>query len=257
VYRYKLTLEYDGSEFVGMQRQNNGISVQSVIEEAISKFSDEAATVYAAGRTDAGVHALAQVVHFDLNKNYSMHTIRAAINHFVKPYMVVVVECSIVDVSFHARFSARSRSYIYKIINREAPLALMKGRAWHVMKKLDVENMNDAAQIMLGKNDLSSFRSSHCQSKTSIKSITEIKVYRTGNDKDDKDDKDNKDCIEIFIKAPSFLHNQVRIIVGCLKKIGEGKWDKEDLIRVLQARDRKQAAATAPAHGLYLYEVIY
>jgi tRNA pseudouridine38-40 synthase len=244
--RYKLTVEYDGFGFVGMQRQNNGLSIQEVIEIAIKKFSGEDSVIYAAGRTDSGVHALAQVVHFDINKMYKLNIICSAINHFVKPHKIVVIRCTIENHEFHARFSAKSRSYKYIIVNRESPLVLMQNRAWHVSVKLDTEKMDDAAKVMIGKNDLSSFRSSQCQSKSAIKSISDLRVKKI-----------SEDYIEIFIKAPSFLHNQVRIIVGCLKKVGEGKWSKEDLNRVLQAKDRRQASITAPAYGLYFYEVNY
>lgn len=244
--RYKLIIEYDGSDFIGMQRQLTGLSVQQTIEEAITQFSSEKVSISFAGRTDSGVHAMGQAIHFDLAKSYQPHQVTGAINHFVKPHLISVIEAEIADESFHARFSAKSRSYIYKIINRKAPLALMQNKAWHITQKLNAAAMHDAAQILVGYHDLSSFRAADCQANSAQRTISEIRVEQI-----------DEEQINIFIKAPSFLHNQVRIIVGCLKMIGEGKWNKTTLQEVLNAQDRTKAAQTAPACGLYFYKVDY
>ena len=217
--------------------------------------------LYGAGRTDAGVHALGQVAHFDLHKSLPTRTIVDAINHFLRPHPIMVLAAAQVDRSFHARFSAISRSYFYRILNRYAPPALDVNRVWHVREKLDAVKMHEAAQILVGKHDFSSFRSSHCQAKTPLRSIHQISVIRTGDGKHDDTIKNHikmyDDEVIIHVKARSFLHNQVRIIAGNLRKIGGGQWDAEQLTRVLRAKDRRAADATAPAYGLYLHEIKY
>lgn len=243
--RYKLTIEYDGTPFAGWQRQKDEMSVQQAIEEAIARLCKEPVTSMAAGRTDAGVHALGQVLHFELSQLLSIEKFINSINYFLRPYPIVVLDCELVDKNFHARFSAKSRSYVYRILNRSAPSVLQKNQIWHVVKPLDSEAMHEAAQILMGKHDFSSFRSAHCQSASPVKNITQISVTRHG------------EIIEIYINAPSFLHNQVRIITGCLKSVGEGVWDVEKLRSVLECRDRREAAATAPSRGLFFLRAEY
>ena len=243
--RYKIAIEYKGSAFSGWQRQLGIISVQQVIEEAIESFTGKTTKIFGSGRTDAGVHALNQVAHFDLELELPCYKVMTAINHFVKPNPVVVYECSIVEDDFHARFSAKSREYVYRILNRNQPSAIYDELAWHVAKPLDAEAMHLAGQCLIGKHDFSAFRSTHCQSHSPIKNLTSLIVKRTD------------DWVEIHISAPSFMHNQVRIITGCLVKVGTGSWPVEKVQQILASRDRKLAAATAPAHGLYLSKIKY
>lgn len=244
--RYKLTVEYKGTNFVGWQRQPTGPSIQETLEKAIYNFSSETVDVFGAGRTDAGVHAIAQVCHFDLVKDFPVNEVQGAINHFVKPNPISILNVEKVDEDFHARFSAKYRSYIYKIITRRAPLAIMDSLAWHVTDELNVEQMHNAAQTLIGTHDLTSFRSTSCEAKSPIRTIDVIDVKRL-----------SKEEVHIYIKAPSFLHNQVRIIVGCLYKVGIGSFSKDDLQKILDAKDRTKAAFTAPSDGLYLFEVGY
>lgn len=244
--RFKLTIEYDGAPFCGWQRQDNGPSVQQALEEAIEKFSQQRVIVHGAGRTDAGVHALAQVAHFDLDKDVDSDTVRDAINFHLKPQPIAVVAAAAVPAEFHARFSARSRSYIYRIVNRRAPLALDRGRAWHVpAPKLDAEAMHDAGQRLVGLHDFTSFRSTECQADSALKTLDAISVKRHG------------DGISLAVTARSFLHNQVRIITGTLKLVGEGKWSADDVTAALEAKDRTKGGPTAPPDGLYLTRVQY
>jgi tRNA pseudouridine38-40 synthase len=245
VQRFKIIVEYLGSKFVGWQRQNNGISIQQLIEEAIFKFSQELVLVYGAGRTDKGVHALGQVAHFDLEKNVKSTSVMSAINFYLKPHPISILEVKVVPNNFHARFDAKQRRYVYKIINRIAPLAIMNNFAYHVAKPLNTNNMKLAAQCLIGKHDLSSFRSIGCQSNNPIKNIDSIDIAQYAEN------------IEIAISAPSFLHNQVRIIVGTLVKIGKEEWEVEKMAEILAAKNRKQAGPTAPSAGLYLLEVKY
>jgi tRNA pseudouridine38-40 synthase len=245
VSRYKLTLEYDGTGFVGWQRQANGLSVQEVLEEAIYRFCGERVTAHVAGRTDAGVHALGQVVHIDIEKPASTNTVRDAINFHVKPHAVAVLAAERVDAEFHARFSAKVRAYRYRIVNRRAPLALDNGRAWLVEHPLDAEAMQAGAAHLLGRHDFTSFRAALCQAKSPVKTLDVLTLARDG------------EAITIETRARSFLHHQVRNMVGTLKLVGEGKWAPEDVRRALEARDRSAAGPTAPACGLYLVEVLY
>ncbi len=244
--RYKLIIEYDGTGFVGWQKQQNGLSIQELIEQAIQSFSAEKAVIFGAGRTDAGVHATHQCAHFDLAKHYEPYKVQGAINHFLQPHPILVKEVTEVSEEFHARFSAKSRSYIYQILNQANPSPLLRNLVWHISSPLDVDNMKLAAQILIGKHDFSSFRSAHCQSKSAIKTINEITIT-----------KDNDGLIKIFINAPSFLHNQVRIIVASLVEVGLHKWTNDDFKKVLEAKDRTKAGQTAPAQGLCLNEVQY
>jgi tRNA pseudouridine38-40 synthase len=243
--RYKLTLEYDGAPFRGWQRQANGPSVQEALEEAAARLVDEAVHAVGAGRTDAGVHATRQVAHLDLPREVPLDTLRNALNHHLRPAPVVVLEAAVADPEFHARFSARARHYRYRIVNRRAPLALDAGRAWFVPHHLDAEAMHEAAQRLLGHHDFSSFRSALCQAKSPQKTLDRLNVTR------------QSDLIEIDARARSFLHHQVRNMVGTLKLIGEGKWPIDQIEAVLAACDRAAAGPTAPACGLYLVKVDY
>ena len=243
--RFKLTLEYDGAAFVGWQRQDNGPSVQQALEEAVTAFCGERARVHGAGRTDAGVHALGQVAHLDLEKPTTAETLRDAVNHHLKPAPVAVLAAEVAAADFHARFSATERRYLYRIVNRRAPLALERGRAWWVPRPLDAAAMHAAAQVLVGKHDFSSFRASECQARSPVKTLTGIEVSRLA------------EAVEIRARAPSFLHHQVRNFAGTLRLVGEGKWNAAKVEAVLAARDRSAAGQTAPAEGLYLTAVAY
>ncbi len=243
--RYKIIVEYDGGDFVGWQRQANGPSVQAALEDAIHGFCGERVLVEGAGRTDAGVHALGQAAHFDLTKDTTADTVMKAVNFHLKPAPVAVLSAVEVGEDFHARFSAIRRAYLYRIVNRRAPLALERGRAWFVPQPLDAEAMHAAAQILVGHHDFTSFRASECQAKSPVKTLDVLSAARDG------------DLIEIRAEARSFLHHQVRNFVGSLKLVGEGKWSAADLKAALDARDRAAAGPTAPAEGLYLTEVGY
>lgn len=248
MYRYKLILEYDGSKFFGFQKQNNVITVQKVLEQAVSKLSNAGnITVYCAGRTDTGVHATNQVIHFDLPRNLSNKQIKLAINYYLKPYAVSICTAENLGINstFHARFSAKERYYEYKILEQDyKPTFNGHLYLWHPTK-LDISAMNNAAQILVGKHDFTSFRSKSCASASAIKTINEIAVTKTNN------------IIIITVKAPSFLHHQVRFIVGALLKVGENKWIKNDLLKLLLAKDNNKNAALANPNGLYLTNVIY
>ncbi len=243
--RYKLRLEYDGAGFVGWQRQDNGPSVQAALEAAIQGFCGEAVTVHAAGRTDAGVHALGQVASFDLAKDVNADTLRDALNAHLRPAAVAVLSAQAAAPDFHARFSALGRAYRYRMVNRRAPLTLEKGRAWFVPQPLDAAAMHEAAQVLIGHHDFTSFRASECQAKSAVKTLDALDVTRQG------------EVISIDVRARSFLHNQVRILAGTLKLVGEGKWTREDLAAALAARDRAAAGPTAPPEGLYFLGVEY
>jgi tRNA pseudouridine38-40 synthase len=245
VPRYKLTIEYDGTPFVGWQRQSEGVSIQQVIEEAVTKFCGERTTVYGAGRTDAGVHALAQAAHLDLAKPADPFRIAEALNFHLKPHPVAILDCREAAPDFHARFSAIERRYRYRIANRRAPLTLDRGRAWRVTVPLDAGAMHAAAQRLVGKHDFSTFRAADCQADSPVKTLDALAVARLGEE------------IEVTARARSFLHHQVRNMVGTLKLVGEGKWSARDVAEALAARDRATAGATAPAEGLYLVAVKY
>ncbi|MGE5147175.1 MAG: tRNA pseudouridine(38-40) synthase TruA [Candidatus Eiseniibacteriota bacterium] len=243
--RYRLTLEYDGRAFVGWQRQDNGPSVQAALEAAVRKFCGESVTVHAAGRTDSGVHALGQVVHVDLVKETPTDTVRDALNAHLRPAPVAVLDAAVADAEFHARFSAIERRYLYRIVNRRAPLALDAGRAWHVGFPLEAQAMHDAAQLLVGQHDFTSFRAAECQAKSPVKTLDALDVVRDGDE------------IRVYARARSFLHHQVRNMVGTLKLVGEGKWSVADVGTALDARDRAKSGPTAPAEGLYLVAVRY
>ena len=243
--RWKITIEYDGGGFVGWQRQENGLSVQQTLEQAVQRFAREDVSLIAAGRTDSGVHALGQVAHFDLEKQTDAATVRDALNYHCRPHPVAVLAAEAVDADFHARFSAKSRHYLYRILNRHTPPILDAGRVWHVTAQLDAAAMHEAAQALVGKHDFSSFRAAACQADSPVKTLDALDVARVGAE------------IHLTVSARSFLHNQVRILTGTLKLVGEGKWDKADPRRALEARDRTAAGPTAPAVGLYLTRVGY
>ncbi len=243
--RYKLTLEYDGGAFVGWQRQDNGPSVQAALEAAVLRFCGEEVVVQAAGRTDAGVHALGQVAHVDIAKTTTPETLRAAVNQHLKPAPVALLQAEAVAPDFHARFSATRRSYRYRIVNRRAPLALDRGRAWFVPQDLDADAMQEAAQVLVGHHDFTSFRAADCQASSPVKTLDLLQVSRSGDE------------IRVDASARSFLYHQVRNLVGTLKLVGEGKWTAAKVAQVLAACDRTQAGPTAPAHGLYLTGVGY
>lgn len=243
--RYKITLEYDGHGFVGWQRQENGPSVQQAVEQAIARFCGETVKVFAAGRTDTGVHALGQVAHFDLSRTAEADTVRDAINFYLKPAAVVVLKAETAPTDFHARFSARERFYLYRITNRRVPPALDRGRTWWIPIPLDAQAMADAATVLTGRHDFTTFRASICQARSPVKTLDSLEVDRNGEE------------IHIKARARSFLHRQVRNMVGSLKLVGEGKWTAEDVRNALRARDRARGGPTAPAEGLYLASVTY
>jgi tRNA pseudouridine38-40 synthase len=243
--RYKLTIEYDGSPFVGWQRQDNGPSVQATLEEAVFAFCGQRVAVQGAGRTDTGVHAVGQVAHLDLAEERKPDTIRDAVNFHLKPNPVSVLAVEPAAADFHARFSATERRYLYRILNRRAPPALERGRVWSVGYPLDAAKMAGAARLLEGHHDFNSFRSAACQAASSLKTLDRLTVARAGEE------------IRIEAAARSFLHNQVRILAGTLKLVGEGKWSESDVAAALSAKDRTRAGPTAPPEGLCLMEVRY
>jgi len=243
--RYRLTLEYDGTPFAGWQRQADRMSVQQALEEAITRFSGETVATQAAGRTDAGVHALGQVVHFDLSRQWDANRIREAVNYHLKPHPVAAIDSIEVDDAFEARFSAQARHYEYRILNRRPRPALEEHRVWHVPVPLDAEAMHEGAQYLVGRHDFTTFRDSQCQAKSPVKTLLAIGVRREA------------DHLVISASARSFLHHQVRSIVGSLKLVGEGRWPPERIRQALEARDRAQCGTLAPPTGLYLTRVDY
>jgi tRNA pseudouridine38-40 synthase len=243
--RYKLILEYDGTPFVGWQFQENGRSVQGRLAEAIKAFSGEESVPRGAGRTDAGVHALAQVAHFDLAKDWEPWKVREALNAQIRPDPISILSCERAAEDFDARYSARARHYLYRIVDRRSPLALDRDRAWQVPQPLDAAAMNEAAQALVGHHDFTTFRSSECQASSPVKTLDRLAVAREGEE------------IRIETSARSFLHNQVRSMVGSLKLVGEGKWTSRDLKAALDAVTRGACGPVAPACGLYLAKVDY
>ena len=243
--RYRIVVEYDGTPFVGWQRQAEGASVQGALESAIEKLSGAAATVTGAGRTDAGVHAYGQVAHFDLEKDFPGETIRDALNHYLRPQPVTVLDAAVVPGDFHARFSATRRHYLFRILNRRAQPALDSGKVWHVQVALDAEAMHAAAQALLGSHDFTTFRAAECQAQSPVKTLDRLDVSRRADE------------IHVEASARSFLHHQVRSFVGSLKQVGEGKWQPRDLKAALEARDRSACGPVSPPDGLYLVRVDY
>ncbi|MEQ1510349.1 MAG: tRNA pseudouridine(38-40) synthase TruA [Sphingopyxis sp.] len=243
--RYRLLLEWDGRPFMGWQRQTSDPSVQAAVEAAVLQITGEAVTAFAAGRTDAGVHARAMPAHFDCAKAMRPFRMMEALNAVLRPAPVAVLACSIVADDWHARFSCTGRAYDYHIINRRAPLTLEAGLAWQVKYPLDAGAMHDAAQRLVGLHDFTTFRSAHCQSKSPIKSIDRLDVTRID------------DRIVIRAEARSFLHHQVRSMVGCLAMVGRGQWNADDLADALAACDRAELGFNAPPDGLYFVGASY
>jgi tRNA pseudouridine38-40 synthase len=243
--RYKLTIEYDGGPFVGWQRQENGRSIQQALEEAILGFCQETVVVKGAGRTDAGVHALGQVAHIDLTRDWPQDTVRDALNAHLRPEPIVILSAERVADDFDARFSAVKRHYLYRISNRRAPPALEKGRIWSVPTPLHADAMHQAAQALVGRHDFTTFRAAECQAKSPVKTLDRLDVSRQGGE------------IVVRASARSFLHHQVRSMVGTLKQVGEGKWPGAAVAEALAARDRSRAGPVAPPDGLYLVAVDY
>jgi tRNA pseudouridine38-40 synthase len=243
--RYKLTIEYDGGPFAGWQAQDNGLTVQAVLAAAITNFCGETVVVRGAGRTDAGVHALGQIAHFDLARDFDADTVRDATNAHLRPHPVAVLAAEPVSANFDARFAALRRHYVYRIINRRADLTLDAGRAWRTPRPLDAAAMQDAAQRLVGRHDFTTFRAAECQAKSPVRTLDRLTVERHGEE------------LRIAAAARSFLHRQVRSMVGSLVLVGEGKWSGDDLAAALAARDRAACGPVAPPQGLYLVRVDY
>lgn len=243
--RFRLTVEFDGRPFMGWQRQAHGPSVQQAIEDAITAITGEKAVIHAAGRTDAGVHARAMVAHAEIARPITPYRLMEAINAALRPAPVAILACEIVPDDWHARFSCTGRRYIYRIVNRRAPLALDMGRAWQIKVPLDAGAMHDAAQRLVGLHDFTTFRSAHCQAQSPVKTLDRLDVRRDG------------DIIEVEAAARSFLHHQVRSMVGCLSLVGRGKWSANNLSDALAAADRNRLGLNAPPDGLYFVEAVY
>jgi tRNA pseudouridine38-40 synthase len=243
--RYRILIEYDGTPFAGWQFQADAMTVQGEIEIAIEKLTGETVAIQGAGRTDAGVHALGQVAHFDLATPVATDTIRDGLNAHLRPHPIAVLSAEDVPDAFNARMSATKRHYVYRIVNRRADLALERLRAWRVPRRLDARAMHDAAQRLVGHHDFTTFRSTECQAKSPMRTLDRLDVARDG------------DVLTVEVSARSFLHNQVRSMVGSLALVGDAKWTADDLAAALAARDRTACAPVAPAEGLYLVRVDY
>ena len=243
--RWRLTVEYDGGPFMGWQRQDHGPSVQQTLEEALRKMTGEQSAVHAAGRTDAGVHALAMSAHVDVMKSLTAHRLREGLNALVRPHPVSVLEAEPVADDWHARFSCVGRRYRYRILNRRAPPAVDAGRVWHIALPLDAEAMGEGAAHLVGRHDFTTFRSAHCQSDSPVKTLDLLDVARVGEE------------IHVMAAARSFLHHQVRSMVGCLALVGRGQWQPRDIKEALEARDRAALGFNAPPDGLYFVEAVY
>ena len=243
--RFRLLVEYDGRPFMGWQRQAHGPSVQGVMEEAAASVTGEAGAVHAAGRTDAGVHALGMVAQLDVARPIAPFRLMEAMNARMKPHPVAVLACEAAPDEWHARFSCLGRSYRYVIENRRAPLTLAAGQAWRIARPLDAEAMHSAAQALVGRHDFTTFRSAHCQAASPVRTLDRLDVVREG------------DAVEVFASARSFLHHQVRSMVGCLALVGLGQWSAADLARALQARDRRALGQNAPPDGLFFVGARY
>jgi len=243
--RYKITIEYDGTPFVGWQFQKNGLSIQEILQKAIFNFSKEKVAVTGAGRTDSGVHALAQIAHFDLKKKINKKNFLPGINQHIGNRSVTVLKINKVSKEFHARFDAKKRTYQYTIINRQSPLTLQRNKAWHIRKKLDVKVMKKGAKLLLGTHDFSTFRASSCGAKSPIKTMEKVSI------------KKNKDKITLKFTSRSFLQQQVRSMVGCIKYLGDGKWNIDTFKKSFKSKNRLKCAPPAPACGLYLTRIKY
>jgi len=245
VTRWRLTIEYDGGPFMGWQRQDHGPSVQQALEEAPHGMTGEQAQFSAAGRTDAGVHALAMAAHVDVMKSLTPHRLREGLNALVRPQPISVLDVEEVADDWHARFSCIGRRYLYRILNRRAPPALDAGKVWHVAVPLELDAMQDGAVPLVGRHDFTTFRSAQCQSESPVKTLDRLEVSRVGEE------------IHITAAARSFLHHQVRSMVGCLAMVGRGQWTPDDMLKALEARDRSALGLNAPPHGLYFVEAVY
>lgn len=243
--RFRLTVEFDGGPFMGWQRQAHGPSVQQAIEEAAEAVTGEEVVLHAAGRTDAGVHALAMTAHLDIEKAITPFRLMEALNARLRPNPIAILDCGIVPDDWHARFSCVGREYLYRIVNRRASLTLDLGRAWRIARELDAEAMHDAAQLLVGRHDFTTFRSVHCQAESPLKTLDRLDVRREGEN------------VLIEAAARSFLHHQVRSMVGCLAMVGQGQWSKEDLKDALEAKDRAALGLNAPSDGLYFVRARY
>ena len=243
--RWRLTIEYDGGPFMGWQRQDHGPSVQQALEEALERMTGERTTVTAAGRTDAGVHALAMAAHVDVERQLTPHRLREGLNALVRPQPISVLAVEQVAEDWHARFSCIGRRYVYRILNRRAPPALQAGKAWHIAVPLNLGKMSDGAAMLVGRHDFTTFRSVHCQSDSPVKTLDRLEIRRVEEE------------IHIEAAARSFLHHQVRSMVGCLALVGRGQWAPMDILKALTARDRAALGLNAPPHGLYFVEATY
>ena len=243
--RWRLTIEYDGGPFMGWQRQDHGPSVQQTLEEALANMTGVHAAFTAAGRTDAGVHALAMSAHVDVAKGLTPHRLREGLNALVRPQPISVLEVEEVADDWHARFSCVGRRYRYRILNRRAPAALDAGKLWHIAVPLDLAAMQAGAALLVGRHDFTTFRSAHCQSDSPVKTLDRLEVTRVGEE------------VQVEAAARSFLHHQVRSMVGCLALVGRGQWTPEDIGKALEARDRAALGLNAPPHGLYFVEALY
>jgi tRNA pseudouridine38-40 synthase len=245
VTRWRLTIEYDGGPFMGWQRQDHGPSVQQALEEALARMTGETAAVTAAGRTDAGVHALAMSAHVDIARELTPHRLREGLNALVRPLPVSVLAVEPVADDWHARFSCLGRRYRYRILTRRAPPALDVGKVWHIATPLDLAAMQEGAAQLIGRHDFTTFRSAHCQSDSPVKTLDRLELSRAGEE------------LHIEAAARSFLHHQVRSMVGCLALVGRGQWAPQDMKKALEAKDRAALGFNAPPHGLYFVEAIY
>jgi len=243
--RFRLTVEFDGRPFMGWQRQAHGPSVQQAIEEAIEAVTGERAVIHAAGRTDAGVHGLAMSAHADIDKAITPFRLMEALNAQVRPNPIAILDCEAVPDDWHARFSCIGRDYLYRIVNRRAPLTLELGHAWRIARILDADAMHEAAQVLVGLHDFTTFRSVHCQAESPVKTLDRLDVRREG------------DAVLVEASARSFLHRQVRSMVGCLAMVGQGQWSADDLKAALEAKDRAALGLNAPAEGLYFVRARY
>ncbi len=243
--RFALILEFDGGPFMGLQRQAHGPSIQQSVEQAVHAVTGETVAMHSAGRTDAGVHALAMSSHVDITRDITPFRLMGALNAHLRPNPIAVKECRIVSEDWHSRFSCVGRSYLYRIVNRRAPLTLERGRAWQVVKDLDAEAMHRAAQALVGTHDFTTFRSVQCQAQSPVKTLDRLEVRREG------------EHVLIEASARSFLHHQVRSMVGCIALVGMGRWPPERLTEVLAARDRQALGLNAPPEGLYFVAANY
>ena len=243
--RFALTLEYDGGPFMGLQRQDHGPSVQQAVEAAVHAVTGETVTLHSAGRTDSGVHALAMRSHVDIAKAIEPFRLMEALNARLRPDPIAVLACEVKPDDWHARFSCIGRAYEYRIVNRRAPLTLERGKAWHIARELDAEAMHRAAQALVGRHDFTTFRSAHCQANDPVKTLDRLDVRRKG------------EHVIIEAAARSFLHHQVRSMVGTLALVGQGQWREEEVAEALAARDRAALGLNAPAEGLYFVRALY